>query len=139
MSRPLYPLLRTVFEEMERELVAQLRQEGFDDLHPAQLAVLQEAPEGVSPSELASRLRISKQALNHLLGQLEGRGYLAREEGPDARTRRVRLTERGRAAAAASRSSLQRIEEHWGYGLGERGLESLAAQLARVVRMIEEG
>jgi hypothetical protein len=47
------------------------------------------------PSALATRLGISKQALNHLLGQLEKLGYLKRRcEGGTGHVV-VRFTERG--------------------------------------------
>ncbi len=45
------------------------------------------------------RTHASKQAMNHLLHQLEAGGYIVREAHPDdRRTRVVRLTERGWAA-----------------------------------------
>jgi DNA-binding MarR family transcriptional regulator len=50
----------------------------------------------VRPSELAARLRISKQALNYLLGELERLGYLERQQDPeDLRSKRIALTARG--------------------------------------------
>jgi DNA-binding MarR family transcriptional regulator len=50
-------------------------------------------PHDARPSDLAARLRISKQALNHLLGQLKKLGYLERQPDPDdLRSRRVVLT-----------------------------------------------
>jgi DNA-binding MarR family transcriptional regulator len=60
-------------------MLERLHDHGFADLEPAHLIVLQyPGPQGTRPSELAARLRISKQALNYLLGQLEGLGYLER-------------------------------------------------------------
>ena len=50
-------------------MLAALHERGFDDLDAAHLNVFQyPGPEGARPSELAARLRISKQALNYLLG-----------------------------------------------------------------------
>jgi DNA-binding MarR family transcriptional regulator len=52
-------------------------------------------PQGAKPSELAARLRASKQSINHLLGQLERMGYLERRDDPDdLRSRRIHLTPR---------------------------------------------
>ena len=50
-------------------------------------------PEGMHPTELADRVGLSKQALNHLLNELESLGYLTRETtGTDGRHRVVPLT-----------------------------------------------
>ena len=50
-------------------MLERLHEHGFDDLDPAHLIVLQyPGPQGMRPSDLAVQLRISKQALNYLLG-----------------------------------------------------------------------
>ena len=52
--------------------------------------------ENQRPSELATQTRMTKQALNYLLGQLEQLGYLTREtDSNDQRSKRIRLTPRG--------------------------------------------
>lgn len=37
-------------------------------------------PQGMRPTELAGHVGLSKQALNHLLNELESLGYLTRQE-----------------------------------------------------------
>jgi MarR family len=65
-------------------MLERLHERGFADFDAAYLNVFQyPGPQGARPSELAVRLRISKQALNHLLGQLEKLGYLERQADPD--------------------------------------------------------
>src|SRR5919108_5986918 len=77
-------LLRIPWEAVQRHMLARLHERGFDDLDAAHLNVFQyPGPHGARPSELATRLRISKQALNYLLGQLERLGYLERQPDPD--------------------------------------------------------
>src|SRR5580765_5873854 len=77
-------LLRRPLDVVRHHMLDRLHEHGFDDLEPAHLAVLQyPGPNGRRPSELAAQLRISKQALNYLLGQLERLGYLEREPDPD--------------------------------------------------------
>src|SRR5262245_35960916 len=77
-------LLRLPWEAVQRRMLERLHERGFDDLVPAHLNVFQyPGPQGASPSELAARLRMSKQAVNYLLGELERLGYLERRPDPD--------------------------------------------------------
>src|SRR6266704_437836 len=65
-------LLRIPWEAVQRHMLERLHERGFDDLDSAHLNVFQyPGPQGARPSELATRLRISKQALNYLLGEVE--------------------------------------------------------------------
>src|SRR5213596_51820 len=77
-------LLRMPWEAVQRHMLERLHARGFADFDAAYLNVFQyPGPQGARPSDLAARLRISKQALNHLLGQLEKLGYLERQPDPD--------------------------------------------------------
>jgi len=100
-------LLRTPFETVRERMLAGLHERGFSDLVAAHLDVFQyPGPDGQRPSELAQRARMSKQALNYLLGQMEKLGYLERrQDGEDHRFRRIHLTQRGQAAVPSARSS----------------------------------
>src|SRR4029453_13126668 len=84
-------LLRMPWEEVQRRMLERLHERGFDDLDAARLNVFQyPGPQGARPSDLAARLRISKQALNYLLGELERLDYLERRPDPDdLRSKRV--------------------------------------------------
>jgi len=65
-------LLRMPWEAVQRHMLERLHERGFDDFDVAHLNVFQyPGPQGARPSDLAARLRISKQALNYLLGELE--------------------------------------------------------------------
>jgi DNA-binding MarR family transcriptional regulator len=67
----------------------------------------------------AARLRISKQALNYLLGSLERLGYLERRPDPsDLRSKRLALTPRGTAAINVIRDAVGEIETAWTQRLG---------------------
>ena len=100
-------LLRTPWEAVQRHILAVLHERGFDDLDSAHLTVFQyPGPAGARPSELAARLRISKQALNYLLGELERLGYLERRADPDdLRSKRIALTPRGTTAIGVIRQA----------------------------------
>jgi len=110
------------WETVHERMLAGLHQRGYDDMIPPYLTVLQyPGPEDMRPSDLATRTRMTKQALNYLLGQMEGLGYLERvQDSADQRFRRVRLTARGRAAGAAMREIVSEVEAEWSQKLGPR-------------------
>lgn len=124
-------LLRMPWEVVQRRMLAALHERGFDDLDTAHLNVFQyPGPEGARPSELAARLRISKQALNYLLGELERSGYLERRPDPDdLRSKRVALSPRGISAVGVIREAVGELEVEWAQQLGERRFEELRSLL----------
>jgi DNA-binding MarR family transcriptional regulator len=113
-------LLRIPWEAVQRRMLERLHERGFDDLDTAHLNVFQyPGPQGARPSELAARLRISKQALNYLLNELERLDYLERRPDPDdLRSKRVALTPRGTAAISAIREAVGEVETAWAQQLG---------------------
>lgn len=124
-------LLRHASESVRQSVLARLAQAGFADLRRSHLAAMQyPEPDGVSPSVLAQRAGLSKQAMNAVLQSLEALGYLVRE--PDPRNRRtavVRLTERGQRAFAAMRVILAEIEAEWAARLGPARFAEFKAML----------
>jgi DNA-binding MarR family transcriptional regulator len=129
-------LLRIPWEVVQRRMLERLHQSGFDDLDTAHLTVFQyPGPQGVRPSELAARLRTSKQALNYLLGQLERLGYLERRPDPDdLRAKRVALTRRGIAAIGVIREAVGEVEAEWARELGPDRFATLRELLAELNR-----
>jgi DNA-binding MarR family transcriptional regulator len=124
-------LLRTPWEAVQRRMLERLHERGFDDLDAAHLNIFQyPGPQGARPTELAARLRISKQALNYLLGQLERLGYLERRPDPDdLRSRRVALTRRGTAAVRVIREAVGEVETAWAQQLGPKRFSQLRGLL----------
>lgn len=120
-------LLRVPLETVRARMLRRLHDHGFDDLEAAHLVVLQyPGPQGARPSELAGRLRISKQALNYLLGQLERLGYLERRQDPDdLRSKRIALTPRGLALIPVIREAVAEVEAEWTERLGQKRFEQL--------------
>lgn len=129
-------LLRIPWEVVQRRMLERLHQGGFDDLDTAHLTVFQyPGPQGARPSELAARLRTSKQALNYLLGQLERLGYLERRPDPDdLRAKRVALTRRGIAAIGVIREAVGEVEARWARELGPDRFATLRELLAELNR-----
>jgi DNA-binding MarR family transcriptional regulator len=113
-------LLRMPWDAVQQHMLERLHEGGFDDFDAAYLIVFQyPGPQGARPSELAARLRISKQALNYLLGELERLGYLERRPDPDdLRSKRIALTSRGIAAVGAIREAVAEVETDWAKQLG---------------------
>ena len=113
-------LLRLPWEAVQRHMLDRLHERGFGDLDLAHLTVFQyPGPQGARPSELAGRLRISKQALNYLLGELERLDYLERRQDPDdLRSKRVVLTQRGTSAIGVIRDAVDELEVAWAKQLG---------------------
>lgn len=136
---PVAALLRRPALLIRHEVLAGLRDAGFADILPAHLGVFQyPGPDGQRPGVLAVRNRTSKQAMNHLLHQLESAGYLTREDHPeDRRTRVVRLTERGWAAARTIEDTVRSIEDAWAELLGEDTYLELRKAMARLEDVLD--
>jgi DNA-binding MarR family transcriptional regulator len=124
-------LLRMPWEAVQKHMLERLHERGFDDLDAAHLNIFQyPGPEGARPSELAARLRISKQALNYQLGELERLGYLERRADPDdLRSKRVVLTRRGTAAIRVIREAVGEVEADWAKQLGRERFAQLRGLL----------
>lgn len=127
-------LLRAPWETVQRRMLERLHDHGFGDLDAAHLQVFQyPGPQGTRPSQLATRVRMSKQALNYLLGQLERLDYLERRSDPDdRRSRRIVVTARGAAAMAVIRSAVAEVEADWSEQLGAAHFAQLRTLLLKL-------
>lgn len=127
-------LLRMPVDVVRARMLERLHERGFDDLDAAHLGVIQyPGPQGLRPSELAERLRMSKQAVNYQLGELERLGYIERRPDPeDGRSRRIALTERGVAAGHTIRDAVSEMEQEWSRKLGNRQFAQLRALLVKL-------
>src|SRR5947207_298764 len=124
-------LLRMPWEAVQRRMLEQLHESGFDDFDAAYLNVFQyPGPHGARPSEVAARRGISKQAANYLLGELERLGYLERRPDPhDLRSKRVALTRRGVSAVRVIREAVEEMEATWAEQIGRKRFAQLRALL----------
>jgi len=137
---PVGALLRRPAVMVRHEVMDGLHAAGFGDILPAHLGVFQyPGPDGVRPGVLAMRTQSSKQAMNHLLHQLESGGYITREAHPDdRRTRVVRLTKRGWAAAAVIEQIVERLETEWRQALGDDVYDGLAIALTKLETVLDQ-
>src|SRR5579864_243214 len=124
-------LLRIPWDAVQEHMLVRLHAEGFTDFDASYLTVFRyPSPQGERPSDLAARRRVSKQALNHLLGQLEQRGYLERDADPeDGRSKRINLTPRGLEAISVIRQAVTEMENRWAKQLGRERFNQLRALL----------
>ena len=127
-------LLRVPWEVVRERMLAGLHERGFTDLVAAHLDVFQyPGPENQRPLELATKTRMTKQALNYLLGQLQQLGYLTREtDDSDQRSKRIRLSAKGHAAIKAIRDIVEAIETDWEQQLGPRKFGQLRDLLTQL-------
>ena len=128
-------LLRVPWESVRRRMLEHLHVNGFEEIDASHLNVLlYPGPQGARPSDLAARLRMSKQAVNYLLGNLEKWGYLAREPDPvDTRSKRIVLTARGVLLGQTIRDAVSEIEGEWRQQLGPERF----AQLTELLRELD--
>jgi DNA-binding MarR family transcriptional regulator len=104
---------------------------GLDGIRPAQaVALVPLAAGGLHASELADRLRVSRQAVAQAVAALERHDYVVRGPHPsDARAQIVELTPRGRRALRVMRSNALAVEKRWRGVLGEHRFGELRETL----------
>ena len=114
-------LMRMGLEVARGRILSALAEAGMEDISLTHLGLFQYPPiDGCRPSDVAKRLNISKQALNHMLGQLEQMGYLERLTAPASRQTTVRYTERGWRVLDITITTMQRLEADWQGQIGKR-------------------
>ena len=120
-------LLRIPLDAVRARLLSGLHEAGFTDIVAAHFAVLRyPGPDNRRPLDLAAEARMTKQAMNYLLGQLERLGYLTRREDPDdQRSKRIHLTDRGNAARDTIRNIVGQVEVEWERQLGQPDFDRL--------------
>ena len=113
---------------------AGVRARGFADLRPAHgFAFTLLSGGGATVVELAQHLNVTKQAASQMVDDLVTKGYVERRPHPaDARARLVVLTDRGWACTRAAEEAAAETLGPWAEAMGERRLNELRADLARI-------
>ena len=126
-------LLRQCLEHVRARIEADLKSAGFTDLQPAHLAVFSfPPPDGVRPSDLARRIRMSRQATNHIIGQLEALGYLERRAERKGARRRIYLTPRTWGMVKVVHGTLLEIQGEWAADIGPERFGDFMTTLRRI-------
>ncbi len=76
-------------------------------------------------------------SVTSLLKTLEEAGYIYREQGSNAREKRVALTERGRSISCDCRQYIQRAEEELTAGFSQEEIEQFVSYLQRAKDNLE--
>jgi len=122
MRRPpplLGALLRFGWLRVRARMAEAAREDGFTGLQDAHLSVFQyPGPDGQRPSDIARQTRMSRQATNHLLGQLEAWGYIVRRAASADERRLVHLTPRGRAVIRTLQRAVRAFERDLAEAVG---------------------
>jgi DNA-binding MarR family transcriptional regulator len=108
---------------------------GLDGIRPAQaLALVPLVSGGLHASDLADRLRVSRQAVAQAVTALERHEYVVRKpHTSDARALIIELAPRGRQALRVMRSNALEREGHWKDVLGEKRFEELRETLVALL------
>ncbi len=123
-------LLRLCWQRVRNRIGEAIRADGFTDLQEAHLVIFQyPLPDGVRPSVLARQRRISRQAANYLIAQLEDLGYLQRRAASDGGRRLVYLTARGHRVVDTIYACSQQLQEEWAGKIGGARYDVLMATL----------
>jgi DNA-binding MarR family transcriptional regulator len=125
-------LLLEARRSLAGELDADLAERGYPELRPGHAALFLSIDRrtGSRLVELAEEARVTKQAMMSLVDDLEGRGYVRRVQDPrDTRAKLVRLTARGRTAAAECRRAVQALDQRAKRRLGDRAYDVLIDSL----------
>lgn len=121
---------------------AALAQAGYDDIPQNGLYVIGGLALGadmVPLTQLIKELRVSKQAAGQLVDTLVLRGYLKREEDPqDRRKLSIKLTERGRAAAAIQAGAREKIDAQLIACVGQENVLATCRTLAALIKIGKE-
>jgi DNA-binding MarR family transcriptional regulator len=128
---------RDVYQELSTVLEEQLlRDAGLSGSEYAVLVVLSHSPDGVLRArELGSELGWDRSRLSHLVGRMEKRDLVAREEcEEDARGSMVRLTGAGRAAVeGVAPEHSEAVRRYFFSALSSDELDTLAVVFDRLL------
>jgi DNA-binding MarR family transcriptional regulator len=112
-------LLRLNYQQVRKTMLEAIQAAGFNDLDEAYFPMFTyPPPDGVRPSELARRFRMSRQAVNYLIAQLEAAGYLERRTDRRSGRRLVYLTSRGLKVIETMFAAARQLQSQWAEKVG---------------------
>jgi DNA-binding MarR family transcriptional regulator len=109
---------------------ADMHAAGFTDIQPTHFAAFSfPPPDGLRPSQLAHRIRMSRQATNHIIRQLEALGYLERRAPEEGARRRIYVTKRAWDVAKVIHATMLQIQAEWAAEIGPERFRDFMATL----------
>src|SRR3954465_6898896 len=132
--RHMASMIGEVREALIEDMHERVAAAGFPDIRQAHGCVFRFVQaEGMRPTELAERARITKQSLGEIVADLERLGYVERVPDPtDGGAKRVRLTPNGQRAQQAALKAFADIERKWSRQLGADRVAELRRTLAEI-------
>jgi DNA-binding MarR family transcriptional regulator len=134
------PTLAAASRALTASMMAKVASCGFSDMTPAfaSLMPLLDAT-GVRATTLAQQAGITKQAISHLVRELEARGYVEQvPDSTDTRAKIVRLTTRGVALHAACAEVKRELQSIAIAKLGKSRVSRLQQDLIELTAALEE-
>lgn len=133
-------LLRAARRTYGEAIRAALAEIGCDDVPKNGIFVIGAiARSGAPLARIIAHLHMSKQAAGQLVDTLVVRGYLEREvDAHDRRRLTVRLSERGRAAAAASRAAVEGVDARLAQRVPREWIDQTRATLLALSELADE-
>jgi DNA-binding MarR family transcriptional regulator len=113
-------LLRVTWQHVRTQMHQAILDAGFTDFQDAHFAVFSyPVPDGVRPADLARQKRMSRQAINYLIAQLETLGYVERRAPEGSDRRLVYLSPRGWQIVEINVACLRQLHAQWSQDIGE--------------------
>ena len=92
--------------------------------------------DGLRLTDIAARAGMAPQSMGELVDDLVCKGYLERRQDPaDRRAKRIYLTEKGHATAAASKVAMRQVEEKISKILGTPQYQQMRRDLAAIAEL----
>lgn len=127
--------LRVAYDLARDEMLALIREAGHPDVTSGMITLFRLA--GIDqrrPGEIAVTARLSKQATNDFLRELERLSYLERHADPkDGRARIIKLTKRGHELDAAVWEAGRKVEQSWTARIGGKRLSTFNEVLDELI------
>jgi DNA-binding MarR family transcriptional regulator len=122
------------------DCIARLNKAGYTDLRMRHLALLEGLPrEGARVTTLASQTGMTKQAMGELIDEIEGNGYIERQNDPaDRRARLIVFTPKGQRAYEEAFTVLGEMEHDYAATVGLSRYAEARSALDELVGALEE-
>ena len=135
-SIPIARLLAMAYRSLIDGLHEHLAARGIRDMRPAYGFVLLAARQApIAVGDVGELLGTTKQGASKLVDSLESDGYVQRvADEHDARARRVELTKKGHRVLEVVEEIYEELEGRWARIAGRRQVESMRAELTRILR-----
>ncbi len=126
--------LKALSDDLVGDLHRQLAQRGYAEIRPSHGMVFQYLDEeGSRITDLAARVKITKQSMSTLVYQLEDWGYLQRRPDPtDKRAVLFAFTEKGKEVRKLGQTLNYEFEQKWAVKLGEEDFSRFRTFLKRL-------